>query len=301
MARATAPAKRFGVALGAVLALCLINPGASPAAAPPAGSAARGAYLFAAADCAGCHTNAKAKGPALAGGAPIVTDFGVFYAPNITPDPAHGIGAWSLNDFHRAMRQGQGKGGEYLYPVFPYTAFTGMTDGDIADLYAFLRTQPAMASPNRPQQAKPPFNIRLLLLGWRLLFFHEGPLAPVAGQSADWNRGRYLAEAVGHCQECHTPRGALGQLDTAQAYAGNPKGPDGQKAPNLTSGPAGLGKWSVSDVEELLNSGMTPSGDYIGSGMALVVDGTGKLTPADRHAIAVYIKSLPAKASTKKG
>jgi mono/diheme cytochrome c family protein len=299
--RRTAPALRFGVALGALLGVLCLEPQATPAATPEAGDPARGAYLFAAGDCASCHTDLKAKGPPLAGGAPMATDFGTFFAPNISADKTNGIGAWSLSDFRRAMREGKGKGGEYLYPVFPYPAFTGMTDADIADLYAYLKTQAPIARPNRPQQAKAPYNLRPLLAGWRVLFFHPGPLKPVAGQSAEWNRGRYLAEAVVHCQECHTPRGGLGQLDAANGYAGNPKGPDGQKAPNISSSPDGLGKWSLSDLEDLLKSGQTPDGDFVGSNMALVVDGTGKLTPADRHAIAVYIKSLPAKASTKKG
>ncbi len=299
MARPMAPALRIGVALGAVVCVFALEAGPAPAAAP-GGDVARGAYLFAAADCASCHTDTKAKGPPLGGGAAMATDFGTFYAPNISPEPKFGIGAWSLSDFHRAMREGKGKGGENLYPVFPFPAFSGMTDQDIADIFAYLKTQPAVARPSKPQEAHAPYNIRPLLGGWRALFFRQGPLKPVAGQTPEWNRGRYLAEAVAHCQECHTPRGPLGQLDNANAYAGNPKGPDGIKAPNITSSPDGVGKWSLADVEELLKSGSTPDGDSIGSAMVQVVDGTGKLTPQDRHAVALYIKSLPAKASTKK-
>lgn len=295
----TRPALRPWRALG-VLAMGLAGlPGSSPAAAPEGGSVQRGAYLFAAADCAGCHTDSKAKGPFLAGGAPLATDFGTFFAPNITSDRTDGLGAWTLADFRRALRSGQGLHGRYLYPVFPYTAFTGMTDGDIADLWAYLKTVPPVARPSRPQQAKVPYGFRPLLLFWRALFFREGPLKPLAGRSPQWNRGRYLAEAVVHCQECHTPRGPLGELDEARSYAGNPHGPDGQKAPNISASADGLGKWSVSDLEGLLESGETPDGDTVGSGMLQVVDGTGKLTPADRRAIAVYIKSLPARPSPK--
>jgi mono/diheme cytochrome c family protein len=300
--RRTFPALRPSAAwLGAFACLvALVGPRAAHAAAPEAGNAARGAYIFAAADCASCHTDTKAKGPALAGGPPMATDFGVFFAPNITPDKTQGLGAWSEADFHRAMREGRGRRGELLYPVFPYPAFAKMTEQDIADLWAYLKTQPASAQPSKPQKAKAPYGIRPLLGAWRALYFHPGPLAPVAGQTAEWNRGRYLAEAVAHCGECHSPRNALGAIDDKNAYAGNPDGPDGQKAPNITSDPKGVGKMSLAELEELLKSGTTPDGDNVGSGMAQVVDGTGKLTSADRHAIAVYIKSLPARPSTPK-
>jgi mono/diheme cytochrome c family protein len=295
----TVRAPLFGsVALGVVAGLFGLL--SASVASAQVGNVARGAYLFAAGDCAGCHTDAKAKGPPLAGGAPLATAFGTFLAPNITPDRKNGLGAWSEADFHRAMRDGRGKDGEYLYPVFPYPAFTGMTDQDIADLWAYLKAQPASARPNKPHQLKPPYGFRPLLIGWRLLFFHPGPLAPVAGKTAEWNRGRYLSEAVAHCQECHTPRNALGGRNDDDAYAGNPDGPDGQKAPNITSNPKGAGKLSLADLEELLNSGALPDGDYVGGGMAMVVNGTAKLTPADRHAIAVYIKSLPSRPSTPK-
>jgi mono/diheme cytochrome c family protein len=288
------------VSLGAMAVLLALGLSQSAPAAGPAGNATRGAYLFAAADCASCHTDTKAKGPALAGGPPMVTDFGTFYAPNITSDKKNGIGAWTEADFHRAMREGKGKGGELLYPVFPYPSFAKMTEQDIADLWAYLKAQPANGKPSKPQQAKAPYGIRPLLLGWRTLYFHPGPLQPVAGQSAEWNRGRYLAEAVAHCGECHSPRNALGAIEEKDAYAGNPDGPDGQKAPNITSDPKGIGKMSLDDLEELLKTGATPDGDNVGGGMAQVVDGTGKLTPADRHAIAVYIKSLPPHPSTPK-
>jgi mono/diheme cytochrome c family protein len=256
--------------------------------------------VFAAADCASCHTDTKAKGAPLAGGPPMVTDFGVFFAPNITPDKTHGIGAWSEADFHRAMREGKGRDGELLYPVFPFPSFSKMSHQDIADLWAFLKTQAPSARPSRLHQAKAPFGFRPLLFGWRALFFRPGPLQPVAGQTAEWNRGRYLAEAVVHCQECHSPRNALGAIEAKNAYAGNPDGPDGQKAPNITSDPKAIGKLTVSDLEDMLKTGMTPDGDYLGGGMAQVVDGTGKLTEADRHAIIVYIRTIPPRPSTPK-
>lgn len=264
----------------------------------PKGDAKRGAYIFAAGDCENCHTNKKAKGPFLGGGPPMVTDFGTFYAPNISSDKTFGLGGWTYEQFHRAMREGKGRKGELLYPVFPYPSFTGMTDQDIADLWAYLRTTPAAPVASKAQAAKAPYGIRPLLTGWRTLYFHQGPLKPVAGQSAEWNRGRYLSEAVVHCQECHSPRNGLGAIETDKAYAGNPDGPDGQNAPNLT--PTGIGKLTVADLQEMLKTGTTPDGDSLGSGMADVIEGTSKMTQADRDAIIVYIRTLPAKPNTPK-
>jgi len=295
MRRLTNPSLRLGaVALGALA--CALAFTAKTAG--PAGDAKRGAYIFAAGDCENCHTDKKAKGPFLGGGPPMVTDFGTFYAPNISSHKTAGIGGWTYEQFHRAMREGKGAKGELLYPVFPYPSLTGMTDQDIADLWAYLKTTPAAAAKSKDQQAKAPYGIRPLLAGWRALYFHEGPLKPVAGQSAEWNRGRYLSEAVVHCQECHSPRNGLGAIDDNNAYAGNPHGPDKQNAPNIT--PTGIGKLTVDDLREMLKTGTTPDGDSLGGGMAEVIEGTSKLTQADRDAIIVYIRSLPAKASTPK-
>jgi mono/diheme cytochrome c family protein len=265
----------------------------APASAADEAAVRRGAYLATAADCDGCHTDKKAGTPPLSGGRALKTPFGVFYGPNITPDPETGIGKWSEADFHRAMREGKDDEGHYLYPVFPFGSFTGMSDQDIADLYAYLMSETPIERPSHAQEIKFPFNWRFLLLGWRRFFFTPGPLAPVAGQGAEWNRGRYLAEAVAHCQECHTPRNFLGALDRAHAYAGNPHGPDGNDAPDITSERKhGLGDWTLEELSDMLKSGLTPDGEFVGKGMADVVDGTSKLSDADRHAVAVYIKSL---------
>lgn len=280
--------------LGAALLAASAHAGDDPAVE-------RGAYLYAAADCDGCHTDRKAGGPQAAGGRALVTPYGTFYGPNITPDPVTGIGRYSAADFQRVMREGRDIDGHYLYPVFPFPSFTGMTDADIVDLYAYLRTLPPVSRPSHPHELKFPFGWRFPLVFWRALFFTEGPLAPVEGQSAAWNRGRYLAEAVVHCEECHTPRNFLGALDRRHAYAGNPHGPDGQDAPDITADSKdGIGGWKLEDIAELLKSGSTPDGEFVGKGMAEVVDGTEKLTDADRHAIAVYIKSLPARPATPK-
>jgi mono/diheme cytochrome c family protein len=292
---------RIGAAAPFLAAAALLLVGILPASAADQAAIARGEVIFNAADCLACHTDAKGGGKPLAGGRPLDTPFGRFFSPNITSDRQDGIGAWSEAEFRRALREGVGRQGEYLFPVFPYPSFTGMSDADIADLYAYLQAQPAVAQPDKPHEVKAPFSWRFLQVGWRMLFFRQGPLAPVPGQSAEWNRGRYLAEAVVHCEECHTPRNFLGGLKRSQAFSGNPQGPDGQKAPNLTGdAETGIGKWSLDDIETVLAIGQTPDGDFVGSGMAEVVKGTGKLSKDDRHAIAVFIKSLPAIHTAKK-
>ena len=262
----------------------------------------RGAYIFAAADCVSCHTDVKHGGKPLAGGRALATPFGTFYGPNITPDSATGIGSWSEADFRRALRYGVGPGATQLFPVFPFASFTGMTDRDIGDLYAYLKAQPPVVRPDTPHDVSFPFNIRWGVMGWRALFFAPGPLRPDPKHDAVWNRGDYLANAVVHCGECHTPRNFMGAMEESLAYSGNPLGPDGQKAPNITQDPEhGIGKWSIADIERVLESGQTPGFDSVGSGMAEVVKGTSQLTPEDRHAVAVYIKSLPPIASDGSG
>jgi mono/diheme cytochrome c family protein len=267
---------------------------ALPAAAQD-DAARRGEYVFNIAGCFGCHTDSKHGGKPLAGGRALDTPFGVFYSPNITPDPATGIGKWSPDDFRRALRHGEMPSGSAYFPVFPYTSFTHMTDGDVADLFAYLKTRPAVAQQNKPHEVRFPFGWRFLMRFWRWLYFDEGPLQPVAGKPAEWSRGRYLVEALGHCGECHTPRNALGAVEKDRAFSGVRGGPDGQNAPNITPDPdTGLGKWSIEDITTLLKDGQTPDFDWVGSGMGEVVNNsTSKLTDEDRRAIAVFLKSLP--------
>ncbi len=254
----------------------------------------RGKYLFTAAGCGGCHGGDR-EGSAPSGGLGLDTPFGVFRVPNITPDKTFGIGSWSAADFRTALRRGIGKHGEYLYPVFPFTSFTHMSDGDSDDLYAYLMSLPAVAETNKPHQAKPPFGWRSLLAFWRGLFFTPGPLVVDPARGDEWNRGNYLVHAVAHCEECHTPRNVFGATKRSRAFSGNIGGPDGQNAPNITSDvETGIGSWSIEDIEHLLKSGLTPESDQVGSGMKAVVRGTSKLSDADRHAIAVYLKSVPA-------
>jgi mono/diheme cytochrome c family protein len=266
-------------------------------------SITRGKYLYDAADCYSCHggprggqnngsLSAKLKLPS--GGLGLDTPFGIFRSPNITPDKQFGIGAWSEEEFKNALRNGIGRDGEYLFPVFTYTSFTKLTDRDIEDLYAFMMNLPAVPLPNKPHEAKPPFSWRPILFFWRTLFFTPGTIKSEPARGDDWNRGNYLVHAVAHCEECHTPRNFLGGLDLGRSFSGNIGGPDKQNAPNITSDiKTGIGSWSILDIEQLLKTGMTPDSDLIGSGMKAVVQGTSKLTDFDRHAMAVYLKSIP--------
>lgn len=260
-------------------------------------AAGRGAALFAAGGCANCHTDTKNKGPLLGGGGPIETPFGTFYAPNISSDTEHGIGGWSDEDFIQALRDGVSPEGDHYYPSFPYTAFTNLTDDDMLAIKAHIDSLPPVAQPSKPHDLSFPFNIRLGMIFWKWLYLDKGPMQPDPSQSADWNRGHYLAEGLVHCTECHTPRTMMGGLDRSRWMAGTAKGegPDGLAVPNVTPHPDdGIGGWSETDIADSLGLGMLPDGDFFGSLMAEVVtDGTDKLSEADRRAIAVYLKSLP--------
>ncbi len=281
----------------AALVLFLVTVLVSPPAFSQGGDeVARGKVLFAVGGCANCHTDSKAKGPMLGGGAAIRTPFGAFYAPNISSHPEFGIGRWSKADFIRAMRDGIAPDGGRFYPAFPYTSFTNLTDADMSAIHAYIMSLPPAAVTSRKHDLRFPFNLRFGMIFWQALFLHKGPMAPDPVQSSAWNRGRYLADALAHCAECHTPRNALGALDRSRWMAGNAKGdgPDGEAIPNITSHmESGIGKWSVDEIAESLNNGMMPDGDSFGSLMADVVEnGTSQLSDEDRQAIAVYIKSL---------
>jgi mono/diheme cytochrome c family protein len=255
-------------------------------------SVERGAYLFAAGGCLGCHT-AK-DGTPLAGGRALKTPFGTFYGPNITPDREHGIGAWSDEDFIRAMREGVDPEGDDLFPVFPYPSFTNITDQDLLDLKAYIFSLPASAEPSREHEVDFPFGWRFLMTPWKWLNFAEGPFEPDPQQTPEWNRGAYLTTALGHCGECHSPRGWLGEVDSAEPLSGNTEGPEGDKVPNITPDPdTGIGGWSTGQIVTALRSGLLPDGDVVGGAMAEVVkESTSKLTDEDREAIAVYLMSL---------
>jgi mono/diheme cytochrome c family protein len=264
---------------------------------PDPAAAARGAYLAAAAGCAGCHTDKATGGARFAGGKAIPSRFGTLTSRNITPDPMHGIGAWSDEDFFAALRTGISPGGETYFPVFPFTSFTLMTDRDILDIRAYLATLPAAADEAHrpPSGVKFPLNLPHFMSLWRALYFDAGPLKPDPQQSAQWNRGAYLANAVAHCGECHTPRNWLAAREDDRRFGGGiAYGAGGKRAPNITPDPGdGIGKWRPEDVVTLLKTGMTPDGDFVAAPMSEVVEGTAKLGDSDRMAIAVYLKSLP--------
>ena len=280
------------LALGAAGTARAADPAPDPASPDPV---ARGAYVFIAGGCSTCHTAPGPDAKPLAGGRALKTAFGTFYTPNITPDPDTGIGKWSEEDFRRAVREGVSPAGDDLYPAFPYVAYTGITDQDLSDLWAYLRSVPPVKQENKPHDLSWPYSWRMLLPGWRLLNFSEGPFLVPAGRSADWYRGAYLVRVLGHCGECHTPRDMLGGLNWYSPFAGNPQAPEGRgKIPNITPDPQhGIGGWSDKDIAYYLETGSTPDGDFAGGAMSEVIrENTSKLTPGDREAIATYLKSL---------
>lgn len=288
---------RGAAALARLLPLALAAGGGpalaqAPAAVPGQGDPGRGEYVFAAAGCLGCHT--EKGGERLAGGRGLPTPYGTFYTPNVTPDPVHGIGGWSEADFFRAMREGEAPDGSSYFPAFPYTSYAAMADADLRDLWAYLRAQPASPRPDRPHELDPPFGWRFLMPVWKAMFFEPGPLPARPDKPEAWRRGEYLVRALGHCGECHTPRGRLGATDDGRFLAGSPKGPEGDAVPNLTPHPDGLADWSAGDVATALAMGMLPDGDFLGSGMNEVVEhSTSKLTDDDRRAIAAFLKDIP--------
>lgn len=259
----------------------------------------RGQRVFNATGGCTCHTNFPGEGdaaPALAGGRALETPFGVYYSTNITPDRETGIGGWSVEDFVRAMREGLSPAGEHYFPVFPYTAFTGLSDADLADLKAYLDSLPPIARANRAPDAPPPFSWRIAIAGWKRLNFTSDRVESDPARDAVWNRGRYLVEAAAHCGECHTPRTWTGGLDRTMGLAGSKDGPEGELAPNITPDEkTGIGEWSINDLVWYLETGLKPDGDDTQGLMSEVIrHGYANLPRADREAIAVYLKTVPA-------
>jgi mono/diheme cytochrome c family protein len=260
---------------------------------------ARGEYLASAGNCVSCHTSEG--GRPFAGGLAFETSFGTIYSTNITPESTSGIGQWSLEEFSRAMRQGERPDGTHLYPAFPYTSFTNITDEDIAAIFAYLKTlAPVKISP--PENTLGfPYDQRWALGLWKSLFFEEGRFEPRADQSAEWNRGAYLVEGLGHCGECHTPRNFLGASDADLAMSGATyrERVEGKlsawSAPNLTSASSGLAMWSNEDIAEYLKLGFSHRAGVFGPMNKVVVNSTRHLSGEDVQAITVYLKSLPAR------
>jgi len=283
--------RKHFILAGAALAALVIS---GPVSAQTAGSIEKGRVIFAAGGCGNCHTDKKNKGPVAGGGAALKTPFGDFFGPNITPDQKNGLGKWSEADFIKAMREGQAPDGRHYFPVFPYPSFTYMSDTDLKNLWAFMKTLKPSGRVNKKHDIAFPFNLNFGQGVWKSLFFKKGPFKPVTGKSEEWNRGAYLSVAVSHCGECHTPRNKMGALSMSDWFSGveEGKGPEGEAVPAITNDEAGIGSWSVEEIAEYLKSGETPDGDFVGSLMAEVIDGgTSELSDADRKAIAVYVKS----------
>jgi mono/diheme cytochrome c family protein len=258
----------------------------------------KGHYLAMAANCAGCHTESGSV--EYAGGRALKTPFGVFYTPNITPDPKVGIGSWSDADFLRALKHGISPQGQPYYPAFPYTSFSGISDADALAIKSFLFSLPPSNKPNRTHELSFPYSIRLGLWPWRWLYFDPKPFSPPPNATPEVARGAYLVDVLGHCGECHTPRNRLGAREQDRRLSGTPIGPDGGKVPNITPDPqTGLGRWSAKDVIRVLESGLLPNFDAVGSAMGEVVRATSKLEPADRAAIAAYLATVPPIANPK--
>ncbi|HYC55605.1 MAG TPA: cytochrome c [Candidatus Binatia bacterium] len=258
------------------------------------GSAERGRELFALAGGCGCHT--LAGGPVGAGGKEIETPFGTFFSTNITPDKETGIGAWSNGEIDGAIRRGVLRGGDAESPAMPYYWYAGMSDQDSADLIAYLRTLPAARQSNRPHEGELPM-ARWAYRAWNLLFVDtivNVATAPVAGIE----RGRYLADHVSLCADCHTPRTRFGAVDRSLYMAGTAQGPGGETVPNITPHATGIADWDAADIASVLESGMLPNFDNVQGSMAEVVDGVGgglgykDASDADRRAIAAYLRSV---------
>jgi mono/diheme cytochrome c family protein len=282
-----------------VCAAAVLIAAAGSDARAQSGSAERGKYIFDAAGCFGCHT--EAGGAPMAGGPPLRTPFGTFYAPNITPDPEHGIGKWSDADFIRALREGKSPRGHDYFPVFPYPAYTKMTTQDLADLKAYLSTIAPSPKPSRAHEVGLPYSIRLTLMPWKWLNFDAGEYKPDASHDAKWNRGAYLVQALTHCGECHTPRNLLGGLERGQWLSGARMPVGDLIASNLTPDKTGLADWSMADIVDALETGALPQGGTLGGEMGEVVkNSTSPMRADDREAIAAYLKSLPPQPTTVK-
>jgi mono/diheme cytochrome c family protein len=287
------------IAVVAVAAVALLRPKMLPI---PAGGARavnattqvidRGEYLARAGDCVACHT--QPNGAEFAGGRAMPTPFGALYVPNITPDDETGIGRWTADEFYRMMHTGISRSGALLYPAMPFASYTKVTRADSDAIYAYLMSVPPVKLANRPHELRFPFNNRDLLLGWRTLYFKEGEYVPDPAQSAQWNRGAYLVQGLGHCAMCHTAVNALGGSSESKAFEGGMIPNQNWYAPSLTSNrEAGLGNWDIKDITALLQVGVSHRGTVYGPMAEVVFNSLQYLSDEDVEAMAVYLKALP--------
>ncbi|MCO5730922.1 cytochrome c [Rhizobium sp. SSA_523] len=289
------------LALGAGVAYALTRPDPHPAdywAGLGQPDLAHGETLFWAGGCASCHAAKDAQGEAvklLSGGRALPTAFGTFNVPNISSDPKAGIGSWTLAQFGDAMTRGVGPRGEHLYPSFPYGSYARMSREDVNDLFGYLKSLPASPDIAPAHALNFPFNLRLAVGGWKLLYFTDAPRVDLANASDAVRRGQYLVEGPGHCGECHTPRNVMGGFQTGQWLAGGPN-PEGEgRIPDITPGSDSIGAWSEEDIANYLETGFTPDFDSVGGSMVEVQQNLSHLPKEDLLAIAAYLKAVPAR------
>ncbi len=285
------------LALGVLVAWLNVRGEAPLAAAAPSVPASaeqieRGAYLARAGNCIGCHT--PTGGALLAGGRGIDTPFGVVVAPNLTPDARTGIGNWSAAEFRRALHHGRSKDGRLLYPAFPYPSFSIVTRDDADAIYAYLRSVPAVEQPNAPHALRFPYGTQAALAVWRALYFRPAEFRPDPQQGAEWNRGKYLVQGLGHCAACHSGRNALGGIGAHTEFAGGLM-PDGAwYAPSLAAAAeAGVQDWPRAQVVKLLRDGVSAQASVSGPMADVVFGSTQYLSGADLDAMARYLASIP--------
>lgn len=285
------------MAVTSALVILLPGLGVPAAAQQDADAVLRGRYVFHAGACDSCHTDHPNRGRFLAGGRRMDTEFGTFYVPNITPDRETGIGTWSAEDFRRAMIEGRTPTGSHYYPVFPYRWYTGMSEADVADMWAYLQSVPPVRNRVRGHDLPFPFNLRFLLLGWKLINFDPGATVHDPERSEAWNRGAYLINHLGHCGACHTPKVLFGAAFRSDKFlAGSEVIPGPYPAPNITPHDAtGIGRWTIADVVRALQRSIRPDGVPIRGPMAEYVEsGSSHLSEEDLEAAATYLLSLEA-------
>ena len=307
MRRATGIGLALVVVLGLAVAIAwfVFRPGylpqpVTPAAKPPPNATTeqidRGEYLARAGDCTACHT--EPTGKLFAGGRAMPTPFGNIYVPNITPDDDTGIGLWSADDFYRMMHTGLSRDGSLLYPAMPFASYTKVTRADCDAIFAYLQSVPPVKQKNRPHELRFPYNNRELLVGWRALYFREGEYQPDPSQTPQWNRGAYLVQGLGHCAMCHTQVNALGGSSESKAFEGGMIPNQNWYAPSLTSNrEAGLGDWSLREIGDVLQVGISSRGTTYGPMAEVVYNSLQYMTDEDTEAMAVYLKALPERQS----
>ena len=278
----------LGTVAGVALAASATPTGAAGIDKQSFGQVERGHYLAIVGDCAACHT-LPGSSHEFAGGRPIETPFGMLLAPNITPDPQTGIGAWTDDEFINALTKGTGRHGTRLYPAMPYTYYTKLSRDDALAIRAYLSTVPAVHNPVKSNQLPFPFNMRWTLAGWDEFYFTPGTFHPDPKQSAQWNRGAYLVEGPGHCGMCHTPKNFMGADETSKRLEGYAL--QGWFAPNITDDARrGIGGWSADDIVAYLKTGHNRTGAATGPMSETLNLSTSKMSDADLQAIAIYLK-----------